>query len=89
MSGNAVDNDSQLHIIRVMYICLCQGVTDHDIKRAIDNGATSFRDIQDTLGVATQCGSCELMARSVMKEAMPVLSSDQYYDAIDSSLALA
>ncbi len=51
-----------------MFVCLCKGITDHDIRDAIDEGATSFRALQKRLGVSTQCGSCECEAREVLAE---------------------
>ena len=51
-----------------MYVCLCSGVTDKDIKRAASNGATSVEDLKNTLGVASQCGSCAQAALDVLYE---------------------
>ena len=50
-----------------MYVCLCKGITDSDIKRALENGAESFRDVRNHLGVATVCGSCACVARELVK----------------------
>ena len=41
-----------------MYICICNGVTDKQIKRAIAGGAQSLQSLRDELGVASQCGGC-------------------------------
>jgi bacterioferritin-associated ferredoxin len=72
-----------------MYICLCQGVTDRDIRRAVEQGATTFREVQEQLGVSTQCGSCELMARSVVAETMPLVPETQFYSPETPSFAVA
>ena len=41
-----------------MYVCLCEGVTDGQIREAIYEGCCSYRDVRATLGVASQfCGS--------------------------------
>lgn len=50
-----------------MYVCLCKGITDHQIRDAVDNGAHSFRDVRKTLGVATQCGKCACAANGIIK----------------------
>ena len=34
-----------------MYVCLCKGVTDKAIAKAVAAGACSFTDVQDALGV--------------------------------------
>jgi bacterioferritin-associated ferredoxin len=41
-----------------MYVCLCNAVTDREIRGAVKLGARSLGDLQDTLGVATCCGRC-------------------------------
>jgi len=41
-----------------MYVCICNAVTDEDIREAAEAGATSVADLQDQLGVAINCGSC-------------------------------
>lgn len=41
-----------------MYVCICNGVTDKQIRRAIAGGATSVQCLRDELGVASQCGGC-------------------------------
>ena len=51
-----------------MFICICNGVTDTSIRREMEAGAVSFADVQNRLGVARQCGSCEQLARSIVSE---------------------
>ncbi|TVZ38183.1 bacterioferritin-associated ferredoxin [Alteromonadaceae bacterium 2753L.S.0a.02] len=51
-----------------MYVCLCKGVTDAEIREAIDGGAESMRQVRDQLGVATQCGKCACLAREIITE---------------------
>jgi bacterioferritin-associated ferredoxin len=53
-----------------MYVCLCKGITDHQIKAAIDNGASSLGQLRKALGVASQCGKCSVMTREILDEAM-------------------
>lgn len=50
-----------------MYVCLCKGVTDHQIKASLSQGASTFRDVRDALGVGTQCGKCVCVARDIIK----------------------
>ncbi|MCG6869090.1 MAG: (2Fe-2S)-binding protein [Gammaproteobacteria bacterium] len=52
-----------------MYVCICNAVTDKQIQREIDNGATSMRDLSRSLGVATCCGVCGMCARSMLRDA--------------------
>lgn len=50
-----------------MYVCLCKAVTDSQIKQAVEDGAQSFREVRDSLGVATVCGSCACAAKELVK----------------------
>lgn len=49
-----------------MYVCICNAVTDQEIRAAYAEGAHTFAAIQDELGVATCCGCCEPVAREVL-----------------------
>ncbi|MDX1456355.1 MAG: bacterioferritin-associated ferredoxin [Marinobacter sp.] len=51
-----------------MYICLCHGVTDRDIREAAENGVTSMRQLGKELGVGRQCGRCACHAREILRE---------------------
>lgn len=51
-----------------MYICLCKGITDSQIREAVANGATQFGQLRKDLGVASQCGKCGILARQVFNE---------------------
>lgn len=53
-----------------MYVCLCKGITDRQIKAAIDNGASSIGKLRKALGVASQCGKCSSMTREILDEAL-------------------
>ena len=51
-----------------MYVCLCRGITDQDIKDAIANGAESYREIRDLLDLGTCCGRCAPEARAIISD---------------------
>lgn len=53
-----------------MYVCLCKGVTDKQIRKAVDEGARSIRDLRQQFGVGSQCGKCTCCARDVLHEAL-------------------
>lgn len=50
-----------------MYVCLCKAVTDRQIKETVLSGAGTFADVRRELGVATQCGKCCQMAKSIVQ----------------------
>jgi bacterioferritin-associated ferredoxin len=51
-----------------MYVCLCQGVTDGQIRDAILEGCCSYRDVRQTLGVASKCGKCATFAKEIVRD---------------------
>ena len=53
-----------------MYICLCQGVTDRDIKDSIEAGAVSLSEVQVKLPVALNCGTCRDSAEALIDETL-------------------
>ncbi len=55
-----------------MYVCICNSVTDRDIHKAAEAGASTFEHLQDELKVATCCGRCASCARQVLDDACQV-----------------
>ncbi|WP_374356023.1 bacterioferritin-associated ferredoxin [Chitinimonas sp.] len=51
-----------------MYVCICNAVTDKQIRRAVHNGCDSMRELRMELGVASCCGKCAPDARSLLLE---------------------
>lgn len=58
-----------------MYVCLCQGVTDGQIRDAIYDGCCSYRDVRETTGVGTQCGKCACLAKEVVRDTLAELQT--------------
>ena len=53
-----------------MYICLCNAVTDHDIRREAADGVHSFAELQARTGCSDCCGCCEQEARATLGKAV-------------------
>ncbi|HEX2832802.1 MAG TPA: (2Fe-2S)-binding protein [Thermoanaerobaculia bacterium] len=51
-----------------MIICICRGKNEKAVMRAIEDGATSVRDLQ-RCGIGDQCGSCHNTLRAMLAEA--------------------
>ena len=60
-----------------MYVCLCKGVTDGQIRDAIYEGCCSFSDVRESLGVATKCGKCACTAKEVVSATLVELHNAQ------------
>jgi bacterioferritin-associated ferredoxin len=51
-----------------MYVCVCNAVTDKDIRGCVDRGASSLFDVQNELPVGSCCGRCQDTAQAVVNE---------------------
>ena len=48
-------------------ICTCMGVMYSEICEAIKNGAGTFQELSDQLGVGTGCSSCVAEIESILE----------------------
>jgi bacterioferritin-associated ferredoxin len=51
-----------------MYVCLCNAVTEREVRHAVALGASSLADLKESLGVAMCCGKCADCARGVLTD---------------------
>ena len=49
-----------------MYICLCHGFTDKQVKRAVAEGRRSMSEIYACLGGKPRCGKCVGEVRAIV-----------------------
>lgn len=56
-----------------MYVCVCNAVTETEIRQAVELGARSLHDLRCGLGVASSCGRCESCAHAFL----PAVESHQ------------
>ena len=59
-----------------MYICLCNAVTVHDIRREAADGVRSFNELQARTGCSDCCGCCEQAARDTLSKAVELTLVD-------------
>ncbi|HWX49729.1 MAG TPA: (2Fe-2S)-binding protein [Roseomonas sp.] len=57
-----------------MYVCLCNGLTDTQIRGAIDAGARRPKEVYAACNCAAQCGGCTGTMLSIIRE-QPSFSS--------------
>jgi len=50
-----------------MFVCLCRGVTSHDVNNVVANGATTSKQIADACGAGGDCGRCRRTLRSIIE----------------------
>jgi bacterioferritin-associated ferredoxin len=51
-----------------MIVCVCNNISDREIRQAVDLGLSSMAELREDLGVATCCGKCASCARQVLAE---------------------
>lgn len=55
-----------------VYVCICNGVTDHQIREAVANGCASVAELTMRTGCGSNCGSCLGMAADLIDQARAV-----------------
>ena len=60
-----------------MYVCICNGVTDRQIREAADAGCDSVSEMTMRTGAGASCGSClglvaELIDEARARRALPL-----------------
>jgi len=51
-----------------MIVCVCNNISDREIRQAVDLGLSSVAELHKELGVGTMCGKCVSYAREVLTE---------------------
>lgn len=51
-----------------MIVCVCNNISDREIRQAVDLGISSIAELRQELGVGTMCGKCVSYAREVLHE---------------------
>ena len=65
-----------------MYVCICNGVTERDIRQVAEAGCRTVSELTMRTGCGATCGSCLEMAGELLAEVhrrlelpLPVLSN--------------
>ena len=69
-------------------VCICRGISDTQVYDAIDNGASSLRDLQ-RCGIGDQCGSCHASLRSMLAAAQAAQPAQPCAACVQTPAALA
>jgi bacterioferritin-associated ferredoxin len=65
-----------------MYVCICNSVTDSDIRNAVNDGVRNLNQLKQTTGCGTTCGSCKEMAVDVLQQALAESRQVPYLQSI-------
>ena len=58
-----------------MYVCICKGITERDINKAVEQGISSLEKLSEVTSVSTDCGCCADYACKILQKAMKNRSS--------------
>jgi len=54
---------------RVLYICICNAITERQVRESAHSGASSLDDLAFALGVGAGCGRCRECAEELLRDA--------------------
>ncbi len=58
-----------------MYVCICKGVTENQIRDAIRGGSCTRKEISRRLKVGTACGKCKREVGDLLRRSQPTENS--------------
>lgn len=53
------------------YVCLCNGITDEQVRRAVCCGARRPKEVYESAGHRAQCGKCTRDILALLRTAPP------------------
>jgi len=54
-----------------MYVCMCNAITEREVRECARRGCCSLDELQVELGVGTCCGRCRPVAKEILDEVRP------------------
>lgn len=58
-----------------MIVCVCNNISEREIRQAVDLGLNSMAELRRDLGVATCCGKCHTCAKEVLAEHLDAIAA--------------
>jgi bacterioferritin-associated ferredoxin len=60
-----------------MIVCVCNNISDREIRQAAELGLSTMAELRDDLGVATCCGKCASCAKQVLADHLATLNATE------------
>ncbi|MEE4249920.1 MAG: bacterioferritin-associated ferredoxin [Alcanivoracaceae bacterium] len=51
-----------------MFVCLCSGITDSQIRAAASSGCDTLKQLREEMALGAGCGKCLVHAAAVLRE---------------------
>lgn len=64
-----------------MFVCICNGINEKAIQKAVSEGAKNVREVRRTLNLGSQCGQCVRHAHEVIEQAKIMAQQAEFYVA--------
>ena len=61
-----------------MYVCVCNAVTDSNIRKAVDAGVCNIKQLEKATACGSVCGCCKEMAIEVLRQAVAEKRESRY-----------
>lgn len=58
-----------------MFVCVCNCISETDIKNIIELGVTTFEEIQLHTNLGKSCGSCKIYAKDFIQKCLLAAST--------------
>ncbi|NRA83748.1 MAG: (2Fe-2S)-binding protein [Gammaproteobacteria bacterium] len=55
-----------------MFVCVCNAITENDIRHAVNNGNETIKQIKQKFAVGDQCGGCVSLTKQIISEQLAV-----------------
>lgn len=56
-------------------VCKCRNVTKGDLLKALEQGASSFKEVQKATGAGSKCGKCEDDVKAFIKKHKSIIDT--------------
>jgi bacterioferritin-associated ferredoxin len=58
-----------------MIVCVCNNISDREIRQAVELGVSSIEELRRDLGVSTCCGQCFDCAAQILTEHLATIQA--------------
>ncbi|MYM29692.1 2Fe-2S ferredoxin [Duganella sp. CY15W] len=65
-----------------MIVCVCNNISDREIRQAMELGITSMEELRGALGVATCCGQCFSCAEELLNDHLAAQAAAEFKETV-------
>ncbi len=61
-----------------MFVCVCNAITEKDIRQAVDNGSETIKLLKEKFAIGNQCGGCITLSKQILSQQLATTAC--YYE---------